>query len=146
MLWHLYLRNGIAYVPTLARAEAGFHTDIEPIHAVPAADKEALQHAIQQVMSSGNPRVPTPPRTAPSPLLKYAGVKSWPKFEKNALHWAILGKGGVYQIKPGRKAKPRGWEDDVEKIETFPPGTTADEVIKRLIVLVQTALSKTTPG
>jgi len=146
MLWGLYLRDGIAYVPTMARTQAGYSTYIEPIYVVPAANTGDLQHAIHKAIDSGNPRVPTPPRATPHPVLKYAGVKSWSAFEKNACYWTILEKDGVYQIKPGRKAKPRGWEDDVEKIESFPPGTAADEVIKRLIVLVQIALSKTTPG
>jgi hypothetical protein len=73
MLWHLYLRKGTAYIPTVSLpAGAGYYLDIDPVEVVPAADSEALRHAVKQAIGRGNPRVPTPPRDAAPVVLKYA--------------------------------------------------------------------------
>lgn len=141
MLSHLYLRNGMVYVPTVAQTEAGFYMDIEPVRVIPANDFKALQSAIVEAICKGNPVVPTPTRAAfPKPvLLNYAKVKSWSAFEKNALVWTIDEKAGNYQIKPGRRRTDRGWEDDPERLEPLPPGTTLDTAAQRLASLVQLA-------
>lgn len=141
-VWNIYLRNGIVYVPTVAQAESGGHLgyfmDIDPVEVVAVADTEALQFAIKKVMSKGNPIVPAPTRaTFPKPVvLKYAKVKSWSAFEKGTLNWAIEEKGGIYQIKPGRRRSDRAWEDDPGGIESLPPGTMLDTVAQRVASLV----------
>lgn len=144
MLFHLYLRNGIVYVPTVAQTEAGFYMDIEPVKVISATDSKALQSAIVEAMSKSNPVVPTPTRAAfPKPvLLDYAKVKSWSAFEKNTLVWTIDEKAGNYQIKPGRRRTDRGWEDDPERLELLSPGTTLDTAAQRLASLVQFAAEK----
>jgi hypothetical protein len=148
MLWQLYLRNGTVYVPTVAQTEAGYYMDIEPVEAVSATDTGALEHAIKEAMSKGNPIVPTPRRaTFPKPVvLKHANVKSWSAFEKGTLNWTIVGKSGNYQIKPGRKRPDKGWEEDPAKIESLPPGTTLDEVARRVVALVQLSVSVASPN
>jgi len=100
MLWQLYLRNGTVYVPTVAQTEAGFYMDIEPVNVVSANDSEALQRAIMEAMSRGNPIIPTPTRAAsPKPtVLKYSKAKSWSAFEKQASNWTIVEKACNYQI------------------------------------------------
>jgi hypothetical protein len=150
-VWHLYLRNGMVYVPTVAQAEAGGHLgyfmNIDPVEVVSVAETEALQRAIKEAMSKGNPVVPAPTRaTFPKPvMLKYAKVKSWSAFEKGTLPWTIEEKSGVYQIKPGRRRPDRGWEEDPTKIESLPPGTTLDEVAKQVIALIQLSGGVTSP-
>jgi hypothetical protein len=144
--WNIYLRNAIAYVPTVAQAEAGGHLgyfmDVDPVKVVTAAESEALRNAIIEIMSKGNPIVPAPTRgNFPKPVvLKYAKVKSWSAFEKGALAWAISEKDGIFQINPQRKCADRGWEDDPERIEFLPPGTAVNVVAERLASLVQLAL------
>jgi hypothetical protein len=64
MLWNFYLRNGTAYVPTVAQTEAGFYLDVEPVEVVPATDFQALQQAIKRSLNRGNPKVPTPSRAS----------------------------------------------------------------------------------
>src|SRR5882757_6079966 len=124
MLWHLYLRDGRAYVPSVGQTEAGFYLDIEPVEVALAVDTDALQRAITEVIQRGNPKIPTPARAAfPKPVvLKYAKVKSWSAFEKGCLNWTVVEKDGVYHVKPDRKRPDRGWEDDPTRIETLPPG------------------------
>jgi hypothetical protein len=142
MLSHLYLRNGTVYLPTVAKTEAGFYMDVEPVRVVSATDSKALQGAIVEVMSKGNPTVPTPARASfPKPiLLNYARVKSWSDFEKNALVWTIEETDGIYQIKPGRRRADRGWEDDPGRIESLPSGTVLGTVAQRAADLVRIEL------
>jgi hypothetical protein len=139
MLWHLYLRKGTAYVPTVAQTEAGFYTDIEP---VPATDSGALKNALKVAIGKGNPIVPTPIRAAfPKPVvLEYAKLKSWSAFEKDALNWTIVEKAGSYEIQPGRKRPDgKGWEADPERVELLPAGTTHDEIARRVATLLAQA-------
>lgn len=141
MVWHIYLRNRTAFIPTVAQTEAGFYLEVDPVEVVSATDTEALHLAAKKAIGRGNPKVPTPTRAAfPKPVvLKYAKVTSWPAFERGSLYWTIAQKDGVYQIMRGRKRPDRGWEDDPEKIEELPPGASIDEVAQRVTRSVQTA-------
>ncbi|HEX3799131.1 MAG TPA: hypothetical protein VH413_10560 [Verrucomicrobiae bacterium] len=138
MLLHLYLRNKIVYLPTVAQTEAGFYIDIEPVKVVPAAESQALQNAILEIMAKGNPVVPTPTRAAFSKpvLLNYAKVKSWSAFEKNTSVWTIDKKGGKYYITPGRSRADKGWEDDLPQMESLPLNAPLDTVAQRVAYLV----------
>jgi hypothetical protein len=142
MVWHIYLRDRTAFIPTVAQTDAGFYLDVEPVEVVAAIDGDALQHAFKQAVGRGNSKVPTPTRDAfPKPVvLKYAKAKSWPAFERGCLYWTIVQKGGAYFVAQGRKRPDRGWEDDPERSEALPPGTSLDEVAKRVASSVQTAL------
>src|SRR6185295_844735 len=138
MLCHLYLRKGTVYVPTVAQTEAGFYLDIEPVRVVPISDFNKVRGAILDAIDEGNPTVFTPPvdNFPKEVVLKYATVKSWAAFERDAFVWTIDQKDGKYQIKPGRRRPDRGWEDDPEKIESMPSGTTPQELAKRAAELV----------
>jgi hypothetical protein len=133
-LWHIYVRQGIAYVPTVAKAEAGFYLDIEPVAAVPATDVDAVQAAVRQAIGTGNPRVPTPTRAAfPKPVvLKHARVKSWSAFEKGASQWTISREGDRYQIQAYRKRPDAGWEPDPSRVELLPEGAGVEAVAERV--------------
>ena len=142
MLWHMYLHKAMAYVPTIAQTQAGFYMDIEPVAVIPVTNVGALENAIRVAMGKGNPIVPTPARAAfPKPVvLRYAKVKSWSAFERDALSWTILEKAGRYQIEPGRKRPDgKGWEPDPDRVETLPPGTTPDEVARRVAAILARA-------
>jgi hypothetical protein len=141
MLISCTLRDGIVYVPTVAKTEAGFYMNREPVAAVPAADTTALQRALRDAMRKGNATIPTPKRTEyPPPVLpKYAGLKSWSEFMQGASEWKILERNGNYKIVPYCE-DPEGsgsWlENSAHKIE-FPPGSTIDDVIDRMIAILQ---------
>jgi hypothetical protein len=79
MLVTCTLKNGIVYVPTNAKTEAGFYMHQEPVAVIPAANTDALRRAFLDVMERGNQVIPTPkPNAFPPPVLpKYAGAKSW---------------------------------------------------------------------
>lgn len=139
MLWHLFLRKDTAYVPTVARTDAGFFLDMDPVEVVPAGDADALRHAVKQAIGRGNPRVPTPTRaTFPAwVVLKYAKVKSRSAFEKGCSLWTIVEKDGLYQIRSNRKRPDGGWEPDPAQVEVFPPRIGVDEVAQRVVLFIQ---------
>jgi hypothetical protein len=139
MTWQIYERHGIAYVPTVAQTDAGFYLGIEPVEVTPVANLEALQTAIWRSIARGHPRIATPTReNFPKPvLLKYARVKSWSAFERDASYWSVVDNGGSFEICRGRKRTDRGWEDDPTQIERLPRGIELTEVARRIATVVQ---------
>jgi hypothetical protein len=141
MLFSFTLKDGIVYLPTMAKTEAGFYMRREPVAVVPAANTEALRCALQDVMDRGNAVIPTPKRDSfPPPVLpKYAGARSWSAFMNGASEWAIDERDGVYQIIPYRKDPDGGpsWVPDRKGQIDLPAGTKRDDVIDRMIAIVQ---------
>jgi len=145
MLFTCTLKDGIVYVPTIVKTQAGFYMRRESVAVVPAANTDALWRAFHDVMEKGNETAPTPKREAfPPPVSpKYAGAKSWAAFMRGASEWAINEDNGNYDIVPYRK-DPEGsqsWVADKERKTQFPVGTTRDQVIERMIKIIQTAAS-----
>lgn len=138
MLCHLYLRKGVVYIPTLGKVDKGFYRGIEPVAVVPISNTEALRGALLDTIARGNP--PTP-RLAPgqsySPVtLKYAGAKNWQTFERGTAYWNIKEDDGIFRVVAHRKVE-QGWEEDKDRSHIFPEGTSADEVIDRMISILQ---------
>ena len=100
MLWHIYFRKGTVFIPTVAKTDAGFFMDIDPVAVVEGVNHQTVAEAIKAVISKGNPTVATPTRaTFPKPvILKYANVKSWATFEKGAFCWTIKKKDHSHPI------------------------------------------------
>jgi hypothetical protein len=142
MLYSCYLRRNAVYVPTVGR-RGGAYTEIEPISVVPAANIDGLRRAFLDTIDRKNIAVPLLKGKRPPPaLLKYAGVKSWSAFARNASTWSIKENGGLYQI-VGHKRHPEGyWVEDAEQKTDFPPGSTIDDVIDRMIAILQDAAQK----
>jgi hypothetical protein len=65
-------------------------------------------------------------------------VKSWGAFARWASPWVIDERGGKYQI-IGHRREPNNWAQDPEQTVDFPPGTTLDQVIDRMIAILQYA-------
>ena len=55
-----YLRRGTAFVPTMARTEAGYWMGVEPVDVQKVETVEALQEVLLAAILRGNPVVPTP--------------------------------------------------------------------------------------
>lgn len=132
MIWHVYLRKGTVFVPTVARADAGFFLDIDPVTVLKSTDCDGISKAVKETVSKGNPVVVTPTRGAfPKPIiLSYAKVKSWTAFEKDAFCWKIVGTevGEFFQLHTQRKSLSNGWEDDPTKYEVFSGPTALDDL------------------
>jgi hypothetical protein len=141
-----YLRRGIVYVPTVVtRAREPVYTDIEPIAVVPVADIDGVRRALLESIARGNVIVPTPDAKAlrrPPAILKYAGVRSWSAFFSNASTWSILEDHGVYRIHGFRKHPKGYWQPDLTEEIQFPAGTTVDDVVDRMVAILQEAARK----
>ena len=77
MLFHAYLRNGIAYIPTVARLQkGGAYMDVEPVAVEPVTNTDGLRRALSNAFARKNAFVPNPPKNNwPKPiLLKYSGA------------------------------------------------------------------------
>jgi hypothetical protein len=139
---HCYVRNGIVYIPTQGMMDKGFYLDVEPVAVVPLANAKALHRAFAETIARGNPKVPIPRHpNIPTPVvLKYAGVKNWRSFARGTTTWALGQNNGVFSIHGYRKDEHgAGWVPDQATKETFPPGTSADQVIERMIAILQAA-------
>ena len=121
MLWHVYLRKGTVFVPTVAKTDAGFFIDVEPVAVVESTNRQEIISAIKAAIGSGNPIVATPTRAEfPKPVvLKYANVKSWATFEKNAFCWTVKKNASAFELHSPRMNVPKPWEEGPAKIETF---------------------------
>jgi hypothetical protein len=141
MLFHSYLRRGAVYVPTVVKLKTGAYMDIEPVAVVAVANTEALHRAFLDTTARQNAVVPHPPKDdwPPPVLLKYAGVKTWSAFSRGTSVWSINEKDGAYQIIGYRTHAKGYWAEDTDQIMDFPPGTTIDDVIERMIAILQDA-------
>jgi hypothetical protein len=141
MLYQVYLRKGAVIVPTTGKVDRGPYRDVEPVDVVPLSDVAAIRRALQATIARGNPPTPRYPRGAhPQPVVvKHAGVKSWAAFAREALPpWNIQEKDGAFEIVAHRK-HPAGWVEDPEQTVIFPPGSSVDQVIDRMITILQDA-------
>ncbi len=144
MYCHLYLRKGIVFVPTSGNVHKGLHRDIEPVAVVAISNTDALREALHATVSRGNPPTPYYPRGSyPQPVvLKYAGVKTWAAFARGTSTWSIKEHNGSYQIVGYRKHPNGHWEEDPEQKTNLPPGTTGDDLVERMIAILQDAARK----
>jgi hypothetical protein len=122
----------------------GFYRGVEPVVVVSGADVEALRDALRAMISRGNPAVPMLPRRKipPPVLLKYAGVKSWSAFEQGMLAWTVKKRDGAFRISGQTKNPDKMWRDDPEQLVKFPPGASVDDVVDRMVAILQDAARK----
>lgn len=143
MMLYCYLRQGVVYIPTEAKTDAGFYIAADPVAVVPASDRAGLRGALLETIARGNPRVPTPSYKSHTPILpKYAKVKNWAAFERGTLTWLVDERDGRWHI-IGERRKPRvGWVEDPEQTVVVPPGTPVEDVVDRLIEILQAKASE----
>ena len=134
----------MVYIPTMGKMDEGFYRAVEPVAVVSASDIDGTRRALQAAIVRGNPAVPILRRSEiPPPLLpKYAGVKSWSAFERGMMFWTIKEKNGAFQIAGQSKRADRGWRTDPERTIDFPPTSTMEVVIDRMITIMQEETEK----
>lgn len=145
MLFKCYLRDDIVYVPTVARRKSEpIYTNIEPVAVVAVSSTEDLRRALLEsiakknvVISDRDPKA----LSAPPLLPKYAGVKSLSEFYRNASTWSIIEDDGVYKILSYLKHPKGYWQPDPAHEIQFPARTTVDDVVDRMIAILQQAAS-----
>jgi hypothetical protein len=143
-LYGCYLRKGIVYLWTYGKVVGGPYRGIDPPAFIPVMQTAELRRKFQEVFARGNPIVPDIlrqdyPPASESAELKYAGVKSWSAFNRTALSFGIEEREGIYRIIEHKKAPRGGFVVDPERTVTMPPGSSADDVIERMIATLQAA-------
>ena len=134
-----YLRKGRVFIPTIGLVTRGLYRDIEPVTIVDVSDTETLRRSLSETAGRGHP--PTGPYPQPNPLpvvAKHAGVKRWGDFARGASPWTIEERNGVYTI-VGYRREPNNWAEDPEQTINFPLGAELDQVIDRMIEVLQDA-------
>jgi len=146
MFFTCYLRDGIVYVPTVARRKSEpIYTNIEPVAVIPVSSLEDVRRALLETIARKNVVIPDrdPKALRAPPLLpKYAGVRSLSAFYRNASTWSISEDDGVYKILNYRKHSKGYWQEDPAQEIQFPVGTTVDDVVDRMISILQEAAQK----
>jgi hypothetical protein len=141
MLYKSYLKRGMVYLPTTVNQGKALYMTVEPVTVVPVADTEGLRRALRNTIPKQNAFVPPSVDDARKPpvLLKYTGDKSWSAFMRDTSPWSIYEKDGKYQIEGFRTHRKGYWERDPEQTIEFPPETSLDDVIDRMISILQDA-------
>jgi hypothetical protein len=101
---------------------------------------EDLRRALLETIARKNVVIadPDPNALRALPLLpKYAGVRSLSAFYRNASTWSIAEDDGVYKILHYRKHPKGYWEEDSAHEIQFPARTTVDDVVDRMIAILQ---------
>lgn len=110
---HVYAYRGRFFIPTVAKTEAGFLQEIDPVGIVGQGHVDVLTQAVESALARGNPTVPTPSRHQyPVPaIVRAAGVRSWTVFEKNAHLWRVESTGDGCVLITTKRAPDRGFQD-----------------------------------
>jgi hypothetical protein len=145
MFYIFYLKKGVVYVPTAARVEGHAHyRDIEPVEVLPLENVAHLAAGLRRAILRGNPIIPfCHPDDAPPPiLLQYAGAKSWSSFAKGTRVWHLRDEdNGQYQISGYRPTRGAAFEPDPDRLVTLPLGATIDDLVKRMVIILQAGRS-----
>jgi hypothetical protein len=149
MLYNCFLKSGIVYIPTVVKMQTGVYSDEEPVAVVPVADVAGLHRGLRDAIGRGNVIVPNPPKDQwpPPVLLKYSAAQTWPAFARGTSQWSIVEEPqGTYRIVGHRKHQDGYWVQDPEQRSDFPPGTSVDSVIDRMIAILQEAAKNRRAG
>jgi hypothetical protein len=138
---HCYLREGTVFVPTTGKVDKNVYFLVEPVAVIPVSNTNALRTALQETTQRGNPAVKYD-RSAPPVLCKYADVKSWSTFARRASLWVMDETKGVPRIEPNKRESNGAFSPDKDAIETLPVGSTIDDLIGRMIAILQEAAAE----
>jgi hypothetical protein len=138
LIWNVYVRRGMAYIPDVALTDAGFNLDVEPVRVVEVKDVTSLANAISSAMSRGNPEIRAPARLPKPVILGPAGVKSWAAFEREGAVFAIFKDENEIEIVESEPTKSGAWTNDPipEFTYTFPKTASAMDIAQFIAMRV----------
>ena len=124
------------FVPTMAKTDAGFWLEIDPVEEAATHDVSSIAAALQRCAARGNPAVPTPSRSRFPDwvVLKPANKKRLLDFENEYGLLSVERKpGDAYLIrKHHRSAEGRGYEPEREARLTLRSESTFLEIAAAL--------------
>jgi len=129
-----YLRKKEVIVPTIAKADAGFYLDAEPVHEFALADTEAITKELLQQMNSEEHEIPTPQASKPgSVILEKLHLKTWQSFEKETVMYTLhRGNDGTYLYVTGRAADGL-WAHNKDYAQQFPKTASSAEIVSAIV-------------
>lgn len=144
MMFKCYLKKDMVYVPTVVRLQSPVYMDVEPVAVVSVEDSAGLRKAFFDVIARKNDSAnPTTDDIQGRPIiLKYTRDKSWSAFQRGASNWHIKINDGSYQIVPYSTHQKGYWTPDLAHRIDFPSQATVQDVINRMIGILQQAARK----
>jgi hypothetical protein len=140
----LLLYKDVVQIPTSYAIQRGFYFKYTPLQSVPVEQTERLRDAIRTAIERGNPSISRDEVTAISgsknpPMLAATGARSWHALDRQTKgSWSIKESNSAYEIRVNEPMQqPRGWHEDKTKRVQFPAGTPVEDVIDRLITMIQ---------
>ena len=138
------LYKGTVHIPTSYIVERGGpFFEGTPLESVAVEQTERLRLAILSATDRGNAPITRAEVTAIRatnipPMLAATGARSWHDLDRQMKgSWNLIEKDGLYQIRVDEPMEPRGWQEDKTRRVEFPPGTPVEDVIDRLIAMIQ---------
>ena len=129
-------RTGNVIVPTLAKTEAGYWLDIEPVELGSWSNPESVAEAVEKALARSGQVVPTPTRqNFPKPVvLPYSKARSINDFEKKYdLASIARSQDGYHSIERYKEApESTGRVVDSDASTTYPPEVSLNQLISIL--------------
>jgi hypothetical protein len=136
----LYVRKGIAYLPTHYKTEAGFYVINEPVEVVRLDDTAALTAAFYRAFARMNPIIPTPPRDGlRSGLLRCFKVRSWAQLYRESICWEMRKRGDAFELCRWKRRNDVGLEPDTKKTRRLSTDQGLDRFIEESIKVMRRA-------
>lgn len=143
-LLRCYLRKKQVIVPTIAKADAGFYLDAEPVHVLDLSDSAAIKKELIAQMRQEEHEIPTPTstKTPGSVILEALHLTNWQSFEKETVMYTLhRSNDGSALYVTGRAANGL-WSHNKDYEHKFPktatPAEIADAIVERLAWQAQT--------
>jgi hypothetical protein len=125
-------KSGRVFVPTMAKTDAGFWLEVDPVEQAATSDVSSIAAALQRCASRENPAAQTPPRSGFPDwvVLKHANKRKIRDFENE---YGLLSiehtQGDAYLIRNHSRSKDlRGYEPEREARLTLRDESTFLEI------------------
>jgi hypothetical protein len=142
MLIHIYWNtaDGTVVVPTVAKTEAGYWLDVEPVECASLADPSPFVTAVREAMARSGKVVPTPSsQNFPKPVVhSHAKVRSMREFERKYDQISLVrDPDGSFSIEQYTQAPGgSGRVVDCGKSALYPSGTSLDHILEELLDVI----------
>jgi hypothetical protein len=134
-LWHVYVRDDVAIIPTVSRTTVGYFLDTEPVAVSSVRSPDEFARALKAAITAGNPTIPTPTRDAfPKPVvLPYARVRSWKALERAATCFSIRQVGAEFELSVTSRGDDGEWVDSPADTLRIPASAGPSGIVERII-------------
>ncbi len=133
-LARFYLSAEQVIIPTVARTEEGFYTDVEPVAVIDIKDSDTIKESMLAVLSRDNPEIPTPARVEEpgSVVLDALGIKKWAVFEKKAVLYTVHKRAESIVVYATGRGADGMWIEQKNREKQFEAETPLVEIVDYL--------------